>query len=207
MGLHVSSVAQIVNAAPELNAIKYFVYVLDYYRFSDGVMEAVTAELPSLEAHFARLGNAVIVTSVGNMDFASDVLSWHQVVGKDPSQICPAIFISSLPPAYFSERRGSEDDYVHYTDEEFDTTALVKTPWIILELGKLCENKQDVLKILKSVISDISEGNPLSDFEFTGSHEFENRPIVSGKLKYVGVELDIQAAIAKSLKWFSSRGF
>lgn len=180
-------------------------YILDYYQFSDGVMDEITSELPSLEAHFARLGNAVLVTSVGNIDFADDVMSWHQVVGRDPSEICPAIFISSLPPAYFSERRPAENDRVEFTDNEFGTSASIQSPWIILELGKLCESKNDVLKLLKSIISDISLNKPLSDFEYTGSHEFENRPIVSGKLKYAGVQLDLQAAVGRTLKWFSTR--
>lgn len=207
MGLHVSSVAQVANAAPELHGIKYFLYLLDYYQFADGVMEEVVAELPVLEAHFARLGSAVIITSVRNMDFASDVLSWHQIVGKDPSQICPAILITTLSPGYFVEKSSASNDSVSYTDKEFDVSTSIKAPWIILELGKLCNSKQDVVKILRSIISDISEGRPLSDFQYTGAHEFENRPIVSGKLEYHGVQFDIRAAIAKAMKWFAGRSF
>ncbi len=205
MGLHVSSVVQIANAAPELRNIEYFVYILDYYNFSEGVMEAVTAELPKLEAHFARLGNAVLVASVGNLHFANEVLSWHDVVGRNPKEICPALFICNLPPSYFSEGRSNDAEMVSYTDEELNKTVSLKSPWIILELGKLCDNKDDVLAILKSVVSDIADGKALSDFEFTGSHAYESRPIVSGKLRYAGVEFDLRAAIAKSLKWFSNK--
>ena len=205
MGLHVSSVAQIANAAPELKGIEYFVYILDYYRFSDGLMEGLTAELPVLEEHFNRLGNALLITSIGNVDFFGDVLSWHQVVGMNPEDTCPAIFISTLPPSYFQDNREAVSDNVQYTDEDFELTGSIKCPWIILKLGDLCESKEDVIKVLKSIISDISNNKPIRDFEYTGTHSYQDRPIISGKLKLYGVELDHNALISRAFKWFSNR--
>ncbi|MEX0970097.1 MAG: hypothetical protein WD046_06600 [Paracoccaceae bacterium] len=175
MGLHVTSVAQITSSAPHLQGINYFVYILDYYNIGNAVMDALIEELPNLERHFARLGNAVVVSSVRNIDFANDVLSWHNCFGKDASEICPAILICSLPPQYFLEREREEID---------------QNPWILLQLGELCSSADELKKLLQQVTRDITQGKPLADFEAAAIMDHQNRPIISGKLKYMGVELD-----------------
>ncbi|WP_368184268.1 hypothetical protein [Aestuariibius sp. HNIBRBA575] len=182
MGLHVTSVAQITSSAPHLQGIEYFVYVLDYYNIGNEVMDALIAELPNLERHFAKLGNAVAVSSVRNIDFADDVLSWHNCFGKDASEICPALLICSLPPQYFLENEGEEKG---------------QNPWLLLQLGELCSSADELKKLLQQVTRDITQGKPLADFEVAGVMDHQNRPIISGKLKYMGVELDHKSLFKK----------
>lgn len=177
MGLHVTSVAQIASKAPHLQGIKYFVYVLDYYNLGGEIMDALIAEIPNLESHFANLDNAVAISSVKNIDFANEVLSWHNCLGKDASEVCPAILICTLPPHYFLDGGSTQD-----TDEE--------TPWLLLQLGELCSDVDALKKLLRNIVQDIARGAPLSDFEAGRNFEHEERTIVSGKLKYLGVELD-----------------
>ncbi|WP_346891491.1 hypothetical protein [uncultured Roseibium sp.] len=190
MGLHVTSVAQITSSAPHLQGIDYFVYVLDYYNIGLEVMDALVAELPNLERHFAELGNALIVSSVRNIDFANEVLSWHNCFGKDASEVCPALLICSLPPQYFLDREREEQD---------------QAPWILLQLGELCNSTEGLKKLLQQVARDISQGKPLTDFEAVAVLEHQNRPIISGKLKYMGVELDHKALFEKVRGTFKSQ--
>lgn len=189
MGLHVTSLAQIASSAPHLQGIDYFVYILDYYNIGLEVMDTLVAELPNLERHFAELGNAVVVSSVRNIDFANEVLSWHNCFGKDASEICPALLICNLPPQYFLQNEREERD---------------ETPWILLQLGELCSTAEDLKKLLQHVVRDIAQGKPLADFEAVGVLDHKNRPIISGKLKYLGVELDHKSLFAKIRGTFKS---
>lgn len=182
MGLHVTSIAKIASSAPHLQGIDYFVYILDYYKIGSEVMHALISELPNLESHFAEIGNAVAVSSVRNIDFANEVLSWHNCFGKDASEVCPAILICSLPPQYF------------LNDEN---EVLDQNPWILLQLGELCRNADELKSLLQKVVRDIAQGKPLADFEVAAPMDHQNRPIFSGKLKYAGVEFDHKALVEK----------
>lgn len=179
MGLHVTSVAEI-SGVKNLPEIKYFVYFLNYYQFSDELVDEFLFQLPSLEAHFSKLGNAVLVSGIRNVDFYSDVLSWHNVVGLNPADICPCLLNCSVPPSAFiqGEPRGKLP------------AAKGDAPWVILELRKLCSNAQELRDLLKSVVEAFARGVPISEFEEGETFQYRKRPIIHGKPKAYGIELD-----------------
>jgi hypothetical protein len=74
-------------------------------------------------------------------------------------------------------------------------------PWILLELGKLCESTNDLKKLLQTIVAEISKGAPLSNFEASELLHYKDRPFIHGKLKYLGLELDhkVMAKKAKAL--------
>jgi hypothetical protein len=96
MGLHVTSVAEIARKSEGVEGIDYYVYFLNYYQFSDEVVDAFVSEIPALESHFSELGNALLVTSLRNLHFAGDVLSWHNIVGLDADAVCPVLLHNSV---------------------------------------------------------------------------------------------------------------
>jgi len=189
MGLHVTSIAQIADKTSNIEGVDYFVYVLNYYQIEDEIITALMSEIPNMQAQFAELGNAVVITGVRNMDFADDVLSWHNVVGLKAEDVCPAILICTLPPHHFL----SSEEPMAVKDNQ---------PWILLEIGKLCSSANELKILLQGIVADISKGSPLSNFEASDSVQYGDRPIIRGKLKYLGVELDHKALFKKAKRLF-----
>lgn len=100
--------------------------------------------------------------------------SWHNVVGLDAADVCPAILICTLPPHYFlPELRGNARSDTKQNDEG--------EPWILLELGKLCESTNDLKKLLQTIVAEISKGAPLSNFEASELLQYKDQPIIHGK--------------------------
>jgi len=187
VGLHVSSVADLGEINTGLEKIKYYLYFLNYYQFSDEVVDAFLAELPELEQHFARLGNAVVITSIENVDFYSETLNWHNICGIDPAEFGPALLICTLPPANF----GPDNRVLVDTTEE--------SPWVLLPLKQVCETKDDIISLLKKLVSSIKSGAPIQDFAIDEIYKYKDRPIISGKkLEYRGIEFDLEEAWKKA---------
>jgi len=193
MGLHVTSVAEIASKTEGLRGVDYFVYFLNYYQISDDVVDAFIQEIPALEGHFSKLGNAVLVTSIRNRDFYSDVLSWHNIVGLDAEKVCPCLLICTLAPSEFNqiETKQKSDDG--------------ERPWVILELKKYGNTPEDLRELLKKVVSAISRGKGLTEFEESDVFLYENRPIITGKPKLYGVEFDIGSVFQKVKNKISKR--
>ncbi|OUS04482.1 hypothetical protein A9Q96_16230 [Rhodobacterales bacterium 52_120_T64] len=184
MGLHVTSLAEFTNRSDGIRDISYFVYFLNYYQFSDDIVDKFIAEIPTLERHFSELGNALLITSLRNVDFYSEVLSWHNVVGVDPENFGPSFLICTVPPSAFVEGK---------VDASFDSADTSEIPWIILPLQKFCDNAKDLNQLLKVVVGAMSQNKPLAGFEPDEIFRYMNRPIVSGKPKYLGMEFDLQS--------------
>ncbi|HTN13467.1 MAG TPA: hypothetical protein VL094_01530 [Sphingomonadaceae bacterium] len=178
MGLHVSSVAQVVANAPQIQGIGYFIYFLNYYNIEDDIMQALLEEIPHMEEHFSELGNAVAVSSVKNIDFADEVLSWHNVFGVDASEVCPAILICTLPPQHF--QREPSQPYSEDSD----------VPWVLLSLREHCRTVPELKSLLRRVVEEVSKSSDLSDFSPTKLLKTnEGRPVISGELTYMGIKL------------------
>ena len=140
-------------------------------------MDALITEIPSLETHLADLNNAFAISLVKNVDFANEVLFWHNCLGKDASELCPEILICTLPPQYFLDK----GCLLNANDEK---------PWLHLQLGELCADAADLKTLLKKIVQGIARGAPLSDFEAGCSMEHEKQTVTMGTLKDLGVEFD-----------------
>ena len=131
------------------------------------------------------------MTSVRNRDFSSDVLSWHNICGLKPEEFGPAFLITTLPPSYFLEQniKRSEED-----------TA----PWVLLPL-RHCKDAGDLRNLLKRLVLNVRENRPLADFETDRIYEFQDRPILTGKAKVGGVELDLNQIMRRAKKGMALR--
>ena len=185
MGLHVTSVAEIALKTEGIQGVDYFVYFLNYYQISDDVVDAFIKEIPALEGHFSQLGNAVLVTAIKNTDFYSEVLSWHNIVGLDAEVVCPCLLICTLAPSEFNR------------DEPQQIRDGGERPWVILELRKCCSTAEDLRELLKNVVSAISRGEGLKEFEEKEVFNYGNRPIITGRPKVYGVTFDFGSAFQK----------
>jgi len=188
MGLHITSLAEFTKRSGGVGDISYFVYFLNYYQFSDEIVEQFIVEIPKLEQHFSELGNALLITSLRNMDFYSEVLSWHNVVGIDPKEFGPSFLICTIPPSAFVEGK---------VDLIFESSNPSEKPWVILPLQKFCNNAKDLTLFLKSVVDAMSKNKPLVEFEQGEIFSYLNRPIISGKPKYFGIEFDFSSLSRK----------
>ena len=164
---------------------------MNYYQFSDDVVDQFIAEIPNLEQHFSKLGNALLITSLKNIHFYSDVLSWHNVVGVDPEKFGPCFLICTAPPSAFVEGK---------IDVSFGSSNADETPWVILPLQRFCNNAKDLNQLLKVVVDAMSQNKPLAGFEHDEIFRYMNRPIISGKPKYLGMELDLRSLWRKFKK-------
>lgn len=188
MGLHISSLAQISEVDLGDTSVTYFVYFLNYYQFSDEIVDSFLKELPTLETHFRKLGNAVIITSIQNLDFYSDVISWHNVAGVDPKKFGPCILICDMPPSKFKSK-----------NLEYCTPSTVgtNTPWIILPLHEICETASDLSKLLQRIVEAISKNTPLKEFGLDELYLYKKRPVITGKARIGGIEFDFRSAFNK----------
>jgi hypothetical protein len=184
MGLHVTSVAEIARKSEGVKGINYYVYFLNYYQFSDEVVEAFVSEIPAMESHFSELGNALLITSLRNFHFAGDVLSWHNIVGLDADAVCPCLLICTMPPSAFIDVNGTAKKMAFKKDQ---------VPWFILELGKLCSNATELRALVKKVVEAFSRGATLDEFREAEVFNFRKRPIVHGNPTYMGVSLNLGA--------------
>lgn len=195
MGLHVTSVAEIADNLGEKGGLNYFVYFLNYYQFSDELVDTFIDEMPALESHFSELGNVVLVSSIKNCDFYSDVLNWHNVTGFDPEDICPCLLISTTPPNVI-QAHVPGDGSLTMTDNQ---------PWAILEIKKLCNNAKDLRELLKKVVAAIARNEDIEFFAKVDTFLYEDRPIITVKPEIYGVRVDLRALLARGRAVISKR--
>lgn len=174
MGIHFSSIAQINSTSPETKGIKYFVYLINYYDIDGAVVERLLTSIPSMDEKLSKLGNAVSVSSVKNIDFANDALSWSNCFGVDAEEVCPAILVCTLPPQYFiphiiRRKAGHVDD---------DTDV----PWLLLSLKDRGRDFDDLREIIMRVVEETSLGIDISNFSKARIlRTKDDRPVLNGE--------------------------
>ncbi len=173
MGIHLSSIAQINAIDPKLNRIRYFVYLINYYNIDDAVIEELLASVPTMNAEFSKFGNTVSVSTIKNLDFANDSLSWDNCFGVDAGEVCPAILICTLPPFYFlpglltpgtSRKEGVEQD----------------VPWVLLSLKDRGKNIEELRQIIQMIVKEFAMGSDISQFNLIRIlHTIDRRPVLN----------------------------
>ena len=148
MGLHVHSLGNLPNTD---DGRDYFIYVLDY-----GWKEPLTDALVSNFTNMARMASqsrSVVVAGIDPVHFANEVFSWHGINGEDGEKILPAILITTLTPSYFREQN---NDYRH--------SGEINDKLLLIPLKSACKSTDDVIRLIKSIFSDIKEKKTLSNF-------------------------------------------
>lgn len=176
MGIHLSSIAQINSSAPDCVGVKYFVYLINYYNIEDNVIDEFLTQMSAMDSELSKFGNAVSVSLVKNIDFASDLISWNNCFGIEADEVCPAILICTLPPLYFIPRllaMGAADEEAGSRD----------VPWILLSLKERGRSAADLTEIVLRVVKEVSTGADLSDFARKRMlRTIDNRPVINGEV-------------------------
>ncbi|MGA3011991.1 MAG: hypothetical protein ABSD72_17180 [Terracidiphilus sp.] len=147
MGLYVHSLAEIPAGAERF----YYLYLLDY-GWEEPLGEAVRANLPRM-AELASRSDAFVIHGPRGVHFENEVLSWHQVNGKDAKDILPAILFTTRHPSTFRESFQAK-----HTSKESRNALL------LIPLRKICKSAQDVAELIQQVFEDIKDKKQLSRF-------------------------------------------
>lgn len=186
MGIHLSSIAQINSIVPSLAGVRYFVYLINYYDIDDTVIDELLASVPAMDAKFSKLGNTVSVSSVRNLDFANEAISWQNVFGLEADEVCPAILICTLPPLYFIPRlltKGAGGDEGAEQD----------VPWILLSLKDRGRNIEDLTQIIERIVEEAATGGDISSFDPTRIlSTIDGRPVINAEASGAGSSLPRQ---------------
>ena len=183
MGIHLSSIAQINSIEPALSGIRYFVYLINYYDIDDTVIDQLLTLVPGMNAEFSKLGNALSVSSVRNLDFANEALSWQNCFGVEADEVCPAILICTLPPLYFLSRllTNRPDDGAG-SDQD--------VPWILLSLKNRGRNINDLKQIIQRIVEEAAMGADISNFDQTRIlRTIDGRPVIGAEASETGRSL------------------
>lgn len=150
MGLKISTIA----AIPENVHRDYYLYILDYYNWDEPIGNTLRSSFDKI-AKFASENNSVAIQGIPESHFYSELMSWESINGIDPKELLPALMITTIHPKYFLDR-----SYQETSGEEIPEDKLV-----FIEIGKVCQTPQDVLKLIEKVFKDIKDKKKIEDFQ------------------------------------------
>ena len=150
MGLKINSIAEF----PESVNRSYYLYILDYYNWDEPIGNTLRNSFDKI-AEFATKNDSIVIQGIQESHFNNELLSWKSINGIEPSELLPALMITSLHPKYFLER----------DNKEFQNETLPDDKLIFLEIGKICKTPQDVVKLIEKVLSDIKDKKDIADFK------------------------------------------
>jgi len=183
MGIHLSSIAQINSIAPGLSGVRYFIYLINYYDIDDAVINEFLALMPAMGIEFSKLGNTVSVSSIKNLDFANEALSWHNCFGLEADQVCPAILVCTLPPLYFIP-------WLLTNDADGEKVPEQDVPWVLLSLKGRGRNIADLMQIIQRIVEEIAMGTDISGFDQARIlRTIDNRPVINAEASEAGSSL------------------
>ncbi len=151
MGLKISTIA----AIPKNVERDYYLYILDYYNWDEPISNALRNSFDKI-AKFAAENNTVAIQGIPESHFYSELLSWESINGIEPEKLLPALMITTIHPKYFLDR----DNKKKSKKEKIPEDKLV-----FLEIGKICNTPQDVIKLIEKIFQDIKEKKEIKDFQ------------------------------------------
>lgn len=150
MGLKIHSLAEI----PDSVSKSYYLYILDYYNWNEPIGNTLRDNFDRI-AEFASKNNSVVIQGIAESHFYSELMSWESVNGIDPAELLPALMITTLHPKYFLEGN----------DKQLKGGKIPSDKLIFLEIGKICESPQDVVKLLEKIFQDIQNKKEIKNFK------------------------------------------
>lgn len=150
MGLKIHSLAEI----PENVSRSYYLYILDYYNWNEPIANTLRDSFDKI-AEFASKNDSVIIQGTAESHFYSELMSWESINGIEPTELLPALMITTLHPKYFLERN----------DKQCKGEQIPEDKLIFLEIGKICKTPQDVIKLLEKIFQDIRDKKEIRDFK------------------------------------------
>jgi hypothetical protein len=143
MGLKIHSLGEIPNNVER----GYYIYILDYYNWSEPFSEVLRANFDKM-SNLASRNDAVVIQGVESSEFYSDVLSWKGINGMNPEDVLPAIMITTLHPTFLREGHNYPKDKL-----------------VLIKLAETCPSPQDVVKLINKIFTDIKNKKELKNFE------------------------------------------
>ncbi|MDR1223096.1 MAG: hypothetical protein LBL07_09520 [Tannerella sp.] len=164
MGLQISTIATLKSHVASIEGAKfeYYLYVLDYYNWKTPVNEVLRENIKTITS-FAEKNNSVVIHGIQDSHFNADLMSWEDINGISPSEILPALMITTLSPKYFLDRH---NEYIR-------GEHLPKDKFIFIKIGEVCKQPQDVVILLEKIFTDIKNKKKISDFSI--QKEMEGR--------------------------------
>jgi len=149
MGLKISTIA----AIPETVEKDYYLYILDYYNWDEPISNTLRESFDKI-AKFAAENDAVVIQGFPESHFYSELFSWQAVNGIDTKELLPAIMMTTIHPKYFLDKHNG----IMLDKEPNDKI-------VFLEIGKVCQTPQDVIKLIEKIFKDIKEKKEIKDFQ------------------------------------------
>ncbi|MFM7022843.1 MAG: hypothetical protein ACKOXB_07670 [Flavobacteriales bacterium] len=150
MGLKISTIA----AIPENVERSYYLYILDYYNWDEPISNTLRNSFDKI-AKFASENDSVAIQGIPESHFYSELMSWESVNGIDPKELLPALMITTIHPKYF----------LHGNNKQSQSEKIPEDKLVFIEIGKVCENSQDVIKLIEKVFRDIKDKKEIKDFK------------------------------------------
>jgi len=150
MGLKISTLA----AIPENVSKSYYMYILDYYNWDEPISNTLRSSFDKI-AEFATENDSVVIQGIPESHFYSELMSWESINGLDPKDLLPALMITTIHPKYFLDR----------SDKQIVGEQIPEDRLIFIEIGKICQSPQDVVRLIEKVFRDIKDKKDIKDFQ------------------------------------------
>lgn len=150
MGLKIHTLAEI----PENVSKSYYLYILDYYNWDEPIGKTLRENFDKI-AEFSANNNSVVMQGIDGSHFYSELMSWKSINGIDPLDLLPALMITTLHPKYFIDR----------DNKQIENEDIPEDKLIFLEIRKICQSPQDVVKLLEKIFQDIKAKKSIQDFK------------------------------------------
>lgn len=149
MGLKISTIA----ALPSSVERGYYLYILDYYNWDEPISNTLRNNFDKI-AKFAAENDSVVIQGIPESHFYSELLSWESINGINPSEILPALMITTIHPRYFLEAHDKQQ-YGNLPEDKL----------IFIEIKKVCKNPNDVINVIQKIMIDIQNKKEIKDFK------------------------------------------
>ncbi len=159
MGLIVHS----LEGMPEEHHRDYFIYLLDY-GWKEPLSEALRENFGKMATLASEKKNAVVIMRTDDgVHFSDEVLSWHNINGKDAdkNELLPAILVTNRHPAEFKKRANYKNE-----DNIEDNLKLILFP-----LKKHCKTSTEVVSLIQKIFNKIKNEEDLDDFAITSEQK------------------------------------
>lgn len=150
MGLKIHSLAEI----PDTVSKSYYLYILDYYNWNEPIGNTLRDSFDRI-AEFASKNDSVVIQGIAESHFYSELMSWESINGIDPAELLPALMITTLHPKYFLDG----------DNKQLIGGKIPADKLIFLQIGKVCESPQDVVKLLEKIFQDIQNKKEIKEFK------------------------------------------
>jgi len=150
MGLKINTIAEI----PETVSRSYYLYILDYYNWDEPIGNTLRNSFDKI-AEFAADNDSIVIQGIKESHFYSELMSWESVNGIEPSELLPALMITTLHPKYFLDRDNKESKGEPIPEDKL----------IFLQIGEICKTPQDVIRLIEKIFADIKEKKEINDFK------------------------------------------